>query len=355
MVNLHFMTNKKDLILIAGPCSAESEKQLLTTAEGLASGGGVNYFRAGIWKPRSQPGYFEGVGDEGLEWMIKLREIYGFSLITEVGNSAHADKVLKLGFDAIWIGARTSVNPFYVQEIADVLKGTDVPVFVKNPINPDLKLWLGAIERFEKVSNAEVLPIHRGFSLSGNSRFRNVPNWQIPIELHTLRPDLRLICDPSHIAGKRDYIFEVAQKAMDLNYSGLMIETHPNPDTAKSDAKQQITPEQFWDGINNLFFRKNYTPDTQTLSQLKNHRESIDVFDQQLLEVLAKRMEVSEEIGKLKNKNGISVLQPERWKSILDAAHINGEAMGLSYAFIDQLFKAVHDESIDRQTKKVKK
>ena len=347
------MTEKKDLILIAGPCSAESQEQLIETAEGLAEGGLITYFRAGIWKPRSQPGFFEGVGEVGLEWMAEIRKAFGFSIITEVGNAAHAEKALKLGFDALWIGARTSVNPFYVQEIADALKGTDIPVFVKNPINPDLKLWLGSVERVEKETKGEVFPIHRGFSLSGNSRFRNVPNWQIPIELHTLRQDLRLICDPSHIAGKRDYIFEVAQKAMDLNYSGLMIETHPNPHAAKSDAKQQITPEQFWEGINNLFIRKNLPPDPQTLSQLKKHRESIDVFDQQLLELLAKRMGVSEEIGNLKNKTGISVLQPERWKSILETAHINGEAMGLSYAFIDQLFKAVHDESIDRQTKKV--
>jgi len=344
------MTDKKNLILIAGPCSAESQEQLIQTAGGIANGGQINYFRAGIWKPRSQPGHFEGVGERGLEWMLNVKREFGFSIMTEVANPLHAEKALNYGFDALWIGARTSVNPFYVQEIANVLKGTNVSVFVKNPVNPDLNLWMGAIERMEKAGNGEVFPIHRGFSLSGNSRFRNVPQWQIPIELHTLRPDLRLICDPSHIAGKRDYIFEIAQKALDLNYSGLMIETHTDPDNAKSDAQQQINPEQLWMGINSLFFRKNAVIDEHILAQLVQHRNKIDIFDKTLLELLAKRMLVSEAIGKLKNKNGISVLQPDRWKNIMDNAHNLGNELGLSYSFIDQLFKAVHDESIDRQT-----
>lgn len=346
------MTDRKKVILIAGPCSAESEDQLLQTASGLSDGVALNYFRAGIWKPRSQPGHFEGVGEKGLDWMLNVKKKFGFPLITEVANPSHTEKVLKKGFDAVWIGARTSVNPFYVQEIADVLRGTDIPVFVKNPVNPDLNLWLGGIERMEKATKGEVFAIHRGFSLSGNSRFRNVPQWQIPIELHTLRPDLRLICDPSHIAGKRDYIFEIAQKALDLNYSGLMIETHNQPEIAKSDSQQQLSPAQLKAGLDGLFFRKNADVDDLTLEQLKSHRDRIDRYDLELLELLAKRMNVSESIGDLKNQKGMSILQPERWKHILDNANHTGASLGLSHSFIDQLFKAVHDESIDRQTGK---
>ncbi len=343
--------SKRDLLMIVGPCSAESEAQLRTTAELIQrSEVPVSFFRAGVWKPRSQPGNFEGAGDPALEWLKNIRDEFSFPLITEVANARHAELVLEAGFDAVWIGARTTVNPFYVQEIADVLKGVDLPVFVKNPVSPDLNLWLGAIERIEEQTNGPVYPIHRGFSVTGNSRFRNRPVWQIPIELKTRRPDLNLICDPSHIAGRRDYIKEVAQKSLDLNFGGLMVETHHNPDVALSDAGQQVEPFTLREIFRELRFRDYVELTDEKAEALSSFREQIDKLDGRLLELLAERMEISSKIGEWKHDNSVSVLQPERWSFILKRAQSRGGDMGLSKEFMDQLFKAIHDESIDRQT-----
>nr|MBS0038370.1 bifunctional 3-deoxy-7-phosphoheptulonate synthase/chorismate mutase type II [Saprospiraceae bacterium] len=263
---------------------------------------------------------------------------------------SHVEKALKAGFDALWIGARTTVNPFYVQEIADALSGADVPLFVKNPVNPDLKLWLGGLERIERSISNTVYPLHRGFSLSGNSRFRNSPQWQLPIELHTMRPDITLVCDPSHIAGQKQYLFEIAQKALDLNYGGLMIETHFSPETALSDSKQQITPSELSHLLSRLLQRENIKPEGPVLEYLNRQRAVIDECDVELLKLLSRRMSISQAIGELKFEHQLSVLQPDRWKEILENALSSGLELGLSNDFVDQLFKAIHDESIDQQT-----
>lgn len=337
--------------LIAGPCSAETEQQLRTTAEAISrSGVSVCYFRAGLWKPRSQPGTFEGAGYRGIDWLKAVKRDFGMPIITEVANPQHVEMVLKNEIDAVWIGARTTVNPFYVQEIANSLKGVNIPVFVKNPVNPDLDLWMGAIERVEKATRAQVYPLHRGFNMTGNSRFRNRPVWQIPIELQTRRPELAMICDPSHIAGDRKYIFEVSQKAINLNYRGLMIETHIDPPNALSDPAQQITPSELSDIINRIQLRSIAEIKPQDSPELAQFREKIDELDFQLLDLLKKRMGVSSEIGAWKQNNNVSILQPERWSAILKRANAYGAEIGLSSEFIDQLFKAIHDESIDRQT-----
>jgi len=344
------MIDNNDILLIAGPCSAESEHQLRMTVQPIKDSGKLSYFRAGLWKPRSQPGSFEGVGKVGLDWMASIKRDFGTPIITEVANARHAELCMKAGFDALWIGARTAVNPFYVQEIAEALKGVPLPIFVKNPVNPDLKLWLGAIERMEKSTGHKVYPIHRGFNLSGNTRFRNSPHWQIPIELKTLRPELELVCDPSHISGRREYIFEIAQKAFDLHYSGLMVETHYRPLAALSDSRQQISPEDLIRHLNQLTIPRSEIPSGPVLEKLKQFREEIDDCDARMLQLLSRRMQISESIGDLKSAYNISVLQPERWQSILTAALRNRKELGLSEEFIDQLFKAIHDESIDRQT-----
>lgn len=346
-------TNKSpnSLMLIAGPCSAESEVQVRKTAEAISlSGVDVSYFRAGLWKPRSQPGTFEGAGYKGIDWLKAVKRDFNLPIITEVANPQHVEMVLKNGIDAVWIGARTTVNPFYVQEIANALKGVDIPVFVKNPVNPDLELWMGAIERIEKAIQAEVFPLHRGFNMTGNSRFRNRPVWQIPIELHTRRPELTMICDPSHIAGDRKYIYEVSQKAINLNYRGLMIETHIDPPNALSDAAQQISPALLSDVLKRIQLRSTTEIKPEDSPKLSKFRERIDELDFQLLDLLKKRMDVSSEIGAWKQNNKVSILQPERWSAILKRANDYAAEIGLSSEFIDQLFKAIHDESIDRQT-----
>lgn len=348
--------NLPGIHLILGPCSVETESQLRKTAYQLKEiGPHLSYFRGGIWKPRSKPGSFEGVGDQAIDWMRGIKRDFGFKIITEVARAEHVEKILEAGFDAVWIGARTTVNPFYVQEIANAFEGVDLPVFVKNPVNPDLSLWLGALERVEKSSRGEVYPLHRGFSMNGNGRFRNSPQWQLPISLITKRPELDLICDPSHIAGKRPYIFEIAQKALDLNYKGLMIETHFDPGSALSDSQQQITPSNLITGLSQLKLRPNRKADEQVSPKLKNFRDKIDELDLEIIDLISRRMEVSDQIGQLKEKHGIGILQPERWAYILENALKSGEKLNLSPQFIRELFSAIHDESIDKQTSEVLK
>ncbi len=334
--------------LIAGPCSAESEEQVMETARQLATQK-VDLFRAGIWKPRTRPNCFEGVGTKGLSWLRRVKQETGMKVTTEVANTQHVFEALKYGIDVLWLGARTTVNPFAVQEIADALEGVDIPVLIKNPINPDLNLWIGAIERIYNAGIRRIAVIHRGFSAFGNSRYRNEPRWQLPIELMRRFPDLPVICDNSHICGRRDILGAVAQKAMDLNFHGLMTETHPTPDSALSDAKQQITPEIYEQMVDGLIIRAETTQDEAFLENLEQLRSQIDEMDQALLNLLGQRMQVAQNIGSYKKRNNISILQPSRWGDILQKSVDMGKERGLSPEFIQKLLKAVHQESINHQ------
>lgn len=308
-------------------------------------------FRAGIWKPRTRPNSFEGVGVRGLKWLKQVREETGLLTTTEVANAQHVYEAIKYGVDMLWIGARTTVNPFTIQEIAEALSGMDIPIFVKNPVNPDVELWIGSIERIQKVGITRIAAVHRGFSSFSENRYRNSPNWQIPIELKRLRPDLPLICDPSHICGRRDLLQEVAQKAMDLNFDGLMMETHPDPDSAWSDAKQQITPAELANLLNRLILRQTDPASNGFAHRLEELRAEIDRLDAELLNILEDRMKVAAGIGQAKKESGVTILQPSRWEQILSKYLSMGQAKGLSDEFIRKVFMAIHQESINTQTK----
>jgi chorismate mutase len=336
-------------IFMAGPCSAESEEQVLETAKGVAAAG-IKIFRAGIWKPRTRPNAFEGVGSKGLKWLQQVKKETGLLVSTEVANVKHVYEALKYGVDIIWIGARTSANPFAVQDIADSLRGVNIPVMIKNPVNPDVDLWIGAIERINNAGIQQLAAIHRGFSIYDKTIYRNAPQWQIPIELRRRVPDLPIITDPSHIGGSRDLIFDICQKAMDLNFDGLIIETHVNPDKALSDAKQQITPAMLKTILNRLVLRD---PDVneQLMLTLAELRDQIDKLDDRLINLLDERMKVSEEIGKYKKENNITILQNKRWDDMLKSRLSLGERKGLSDDFINKLFRAIHQESINKQTR----
>lgn len=338
----------KHPLVIAGPCSAETEAQVLKIAHELKDSD-VNYYRAGIWKPRTRPGNFEGVGALGLKWLQKVKAETGLKIATEVANRAHVELALEHDIDLLWIGARSTVSPFIVQEIADALQGTDKIVLIKNPVNPDLALWLGAVERLKSANIQNLGVIHRGFSTYGKSKYRNNPEWQLAIELQTKFPDLPLINDPSHITGKRDMVFDVSQTALDLNFDGLMIETHTEPDNAWSDAAQQITPETLIQYTKDLKIRKESTSEADYTAELQKLRAQIDVADNQLLENLGKRMLVAEAIGQLKKEKNVAVLQSKRWNEILGKMVLEGEQHNLSEEFILKLFKAIHQESINHQ------
>ncbi len=337
-------------LVIAGPCSAETEAQVVETARQLAQQK-VDFYRAGIWKPRTRPNSFEGVGTEGLGWLKRVKEETGMKVTTEVANTQHVFEALKYGIDVVWLGARTTVNPFSVQEIADALKGVDIPVLIKNPINPDLKLWIGAIERIYKAGITRIGVIHRGFSYHGDTKYRNIPRWQIPIELKRLYPGLPILCDNSHICGRRDTLQAVAQKAMDLNFNGLMTEVHPNPDEAWSDAAQQVTPLQYKELMGHVIFRQPTTDDLEFLENLEHLRHEIDEIDEELLNLLSSRMKLAERIGEYKKRNNISILQTTRWNEILERAVAKGKVKGLSEEFVTVMLKAVHQESINHQAK----
>ena len=335
-------------LVIAGPCSAETEAQVLKIAHELKDSD-VNYYRAGIWKPRTRPGNFEGVGALGLKWLQKVKAETGLKTATEVANRAHVELALEHDIDLLWIGARSTVSPFIVQEIADALQGTDKIVLIKNPVNPDLALWLGAVERLKSANIQNLGVIHRGFSTYGKSKYRNNPEWQLAIELQTKFPDLPLINDPSHITGKRDMVFDVSQTALDLNFDGLMIETHTDPDNAWSDAAQQITPETLIQYTKDLKIRRESITEADYTKELQKLRAQIDVADNQLLENLGKRMLVAEAIGQLKKEKNVAVLQSKRWNEILGKMVLDGEQHNLSEEFILKLFKAIHQESINHQ------
>lgn len=335
-------------LVIAGPCSAETEAQVLKIAHELKNSD-VNYYRAGIWKPRTRPGNFEGVGALGLKWLQKVKAETGLKTATEVANRTHVELALEHDIDLLWIGARSTVSPFIVQEIADALQGTNKIILIKNPVNPDLALWLGAVERLKSANIQNLGVIHRGFSTYGKSKYRNNPEWQLAIELQTKFPDLPLINDPSHITGKRDMVFDVSQTALDLNFDGLMIETHTDPDNAWSDAAQQITPETLIQYTKDLKIRKESTSEADYTDELQKLRAQIDVADNQLLENLGKRMLVAEAIGQLKKEKNVAVLQSKRWNEILGKMVLEGEQHNLSEEFILKLFKAIHQESINHQ------
>lgn len=337
-------------LIIAGPCSAESEDQMLSIAKELKKHENI-LFRAGIWKPRTRPNSFEGIGVAGLKWMQSVKKETGLKTTTEVANTYHVEQALKHDIDVFWIGARTTVNPFAVQEIADALRGTDKTVLIKNPINPDLNLWVGAIERFYDSGLSKLAAIHRGFFAYNNTKYRNLPQWQIAVELKRRIPGIPMICDPSHIAGKRELIFEVSQKAIDLNYDGLMIETHNNPDKALSDNAQQVTPTQLNDILNKIVIRSSETENNDFKSLLNELRIQIDDLDNELLDVLKRRMNVAENIGIHKKENGVTILQSARWEELLNSRIQSGIKNGLSEDFMSKLLKAIHQESINRQTK----
>ncbi len=335
--------------MIAGPCSAETREQVLETARELSTMN-VQLFRAGVWKPRTRPGSFEGNGSQALEWLQEAKQQYKIPVTVEVAEPAHIEHALKNGIDVLWVGARTTVNPFQVQHLADALQGVDIPVMVKNPVNADVDLWQGAIERFEKAGIANVAAIHRGFSgYSAAAGYRNQPNWPIPIELKRRKPELPMICDPSHITGNRNRIAEIAQKAMDMHFDGLMIETHPNPDAAWSDAAQQVTPQKLREILESLVVREEYTQDMTGQVQLEYMRQLMDSLDDEIIDLIAKRMEMSEQMALVKKASHQTAYQPGRWREIVETRGARAEARMLSKEFIVELYEKIHHESIRRQ------
>ena len=338
-------------VIISGPCSAETEEQTIATAKQIAATGKVHALRAGIWKPRTRPGQYEGAGDIGLKWLINAKKETGLPVTTEVANAAHVEACLKAGVDILWVGARTTVNPFSVQEIADSLKGVDIPVMVKNPVNPDLELWIGALERLNKAGITKMAAIHRGFSSFEKGPFRNQPMWDIAIELKTRIPELDILCDPSHISGNRDLIAFISQKALDLDMAGLMIESHINPDAAWSDAKQQVTPAVLGKIISELVVRTVSSENKTFKDTLGVLREQIDQIDDEIMQKFAQRMKISEKIGQYKKENNVTILQVSRWEEIIKTRVALCKAMGLSEEFTTDLLKLIHHESIQVQTK----
>ncbi|MDB5109873.1 MAG: 3-deoxy-7-phosphoheptulonate synthase [Mucilaginibacter sp.] len=340
----------KEPLLIAGPCSAETEDQLVATAHLLANTGRVSALRAGIWKPRTRPGEFEGIGSIGLEWLKRAKEETGLPTAVEVATAKHVEEALKGGVDILWVGARSTANPFTVQEIADALKGVDVPVMVKNPVNPDLSLWVGALERINNAGITKLAAIHRGFSSYEKSAFRNEPMWDIAIHLKTLAPHLPIICDPSHISGNRDLIGYISQKALDLDMQGLMIESHIDPNVAWTDAKQQVTPSALAELIDRLTLRKPETRNTEVNDKLSELRNNIDKIDDLIIQKMAERMKIAEQIGTYKRDNNITILQVNRWEEILNKRINYGKALKLSPEFTEKLLELIHSESIRKQT-----
>jgi chorismate mutase len=343
------LTNK---ILIAGPCSAESFEQLDAVAEGISSLS-PNYFRAGVWKPRTRPSEFEGVGTLALDWLSQIKKKHSLKVCTEVANPNHVEQCLKYGIDALWIGARTTTNPFSMQDIAESLKGEQIPIFVKNPLNPDLKLWIGAIERLHQAGIENVYAIHRGFSLTDNGCYRQTPLWQIPIELKRIFPSLNIICDPSNIAGKSEFVESLSQTAMNIGLDGLMIEVHHNPQIAKTDAKQQLSIHQFKSLLNNLIISK--TEENVLPEKINILRKEIDNIDNKLIELLSERINVSTKIAQIKKESNISVLQVNRWKKLLSDRIEYSNTKGISEEFIKEIFELIHEESVRVQDEIIKK
>jgi chorismate mutase len=342
---------QKRPLIISGPCSAETEEQVIQTATRLAATGKVDILRAGIWKPRTRPGSFEGIGTKGLPWLQQAKKESGLPVAVEVATAKQVEDALHFGVDVLWIGARTTVNPFSVQDFADALKGADVPVLIKNPINPDLELWIGAVERVANAGIKNIGLIHRGFSSYGNTEYRNAPMWHLAIEMKRRNPGMLLINDPSHICGRRDILMDVAQKAIDLDFDGLIIESHIDPDNAWSDAKQQVTPERLGEMINSIVWRTEEIDSEELHAVMEKMRQQINQLDDELLQLIGQRMKVADKIGQYKKDNNITILQTNRWNAILERAYERGEKLGLSQEFITKYFDAVHMESINHQNK----
>lgn len=340
---------KKRPLIISGPCSAESETQVVETAKRLAATGKVDVLRAGIWKPRTKPGGFEGIGAKGLPWLQKAEQETGLLTAVEVATAKQVQDALTFDVDILWVGARTTVNPFSMQEVADALRGVDVPVLIKNPVNPDLELWSGAVERIARAGVKEIGLIHRGFSSYGNTQYRNAPMWHLAIEMKLRFPDMPIITDPSHICGNRSGLLDISQKAVDLDFDGLMLETHIDPDNAWSDAKQQITPEVFGEMMNNIIWRKEDIDNSEYHKALEKLRQQINMLDDELLQVLSQRMKIADLIGRYKKENNITILQPSRWQEILDTQSAKAAKLGLSKEFMNKYLDAVHLESINHQ------
>ena len=349
--SLHtWITNDNEPLIISGPCGAETREQVFETAKLLHAIKSVKLFRAGIWKPRTRPNSFEGVGEEGLIWLKEVQKQFGLKTTVEVANAQHTELALKHGVDVLWIGARTTGNPFSVQEIADVLKGVDIPVFIKNPIHADLQLWIGAIERLSNAGITKLAAIHRGFHYAGKTKYRNKPLWEIALELKTTLPNLPIICDPSHICGNRELIEHVAQKALDLGMNGLMIESHINPSVALSDAQQQLTPFALNELLSNLVYRQTTSENPDFTNKLDQFRNIINEIDDELLNILKKRMNIIEQIGEYKKDHHITIFQLERWKEILDSRPKWAEKIGLPEAITEKMCQLLHEESIRIQT-----
>jgi chorismate mutase len=335
-------------LVIAGPCSAESEEQVMSTARELAKIPQVKVFRAGLWKPRTRPSSFEGVGKRGLQWLKKVKSETGLLTTIEVANPKHVEEALNHGIDILWIGARTVVNPFSVQEISEALRGLDIPVMVKNPLNPDIKIWIGALERLNHVGIRKLISIHRGFSFFTHSPYRNAPMWEIPIELKRLYPEIPILVDPSHICGETSLLFSIAQKALDLEMDGLMIETHIRPEEALTDKEQQITPGKLQELLSGLVIRKEYGT-VEFENKLEELRSEIDKLDEELIEILDRRMKIIEDIGRYKKENNITILQLKRWSRVIHERLDAGVHLGLSREFLVRLLELIHEESIQRQ------
>lgn len=350
-----WITKDDEPLIIAGPCGAETEEQVLQTAKELAEIESIKLFRAGIWKPRTRPNAFEGVGEPGLLWLKEVQKQYGFKTTVEVANAQHTELALKHGVDVLWIGARTTGNPFSVQEIADVVKGVDIPVFIKNPIHADMQLWLGAIERFSNSGITKLAAIHRGFHYAGKTKYRNKPLWEIAIELKTVLPQMPIICDPSHISGNRELIPHVAQKALDLGMNGLMIESHINPSVALSDAQQQLTPSALKELLDNLVYRQSSSQNPDCVDRLTQFRKMIDEVDDELINVLKKRMNIIEQIGEYKKEHDLTIFQLERWQSILRTRIQWAEKLGIPRAHTEKICQLLHEESIRIQTELMNK
>ncbi|MGK7396290.1 MAG: chorismate mutase [Candidatus Cyclobacteriaceae bacterium M3_2C_046] len=339
----------KKPLMMAGPCSAETEEQLYETSKALKEQN-INIIRAGIWKPRTRPNNFEGIGPEALKWIQQIKKELDVKFAIEIASPHHVFEALKHGIDIFWIGARSTANPFTVQEIADALKGLDIPVFIKNPVNPDLSLWLGAIERIYNAGIRRIGAIHRGFSSFKNTKYRNIPMWQIPLELKSKMPSLPMICDPSHIAGNRQTIYEVSQRAMDLDYDGLIIESHRDPDNAWSDARQQVAPQQLKEIMDKLNIRQATSENQEFINHLEELREQIDEVDREIYEAMAARMRIVDKIGYYKKANNVTVFQVNRWKEISESRSHWAETLNLNKDFMADLYKMIHDASIRRQT-----
>lgn len=351
---MEYMKSLKQPLIIAGPCSAESEEQVLATAQALAASGKVNILRAGVWKPRTRPNTFEGEGVKALPWLMKAKAVTGLPVAIEVANAKHIEEASAFDVDIYWVGARTTSNPFSMQEVAEALRGTDKMVYVKNPMSGDVELWCGAVERLRACGITNIGLIHRGFSGYGAGKLRNAPMWHLALEMRRRMPELPMICDPSHICGNREYIKDVAQQAADLGYDGLMIESHICPECAKSDASQQLTPQALVETLDNIKWRAGESNSESYQTALMGLREQIDSLDSEILQLLAERMQVAENIGRIKRANDVRILQSVRWESIAERTLAQSATLGLSIEFLQTLLDAIHVESINHQNKVMK-